>query len=72
MLMPINTAIGQCISAVVGWFTSITTSTLQITMIVTFISIAIIYRFLLKPLLGGSASDSVGRAVKKKVDGGNK
>lgn len=63
MLMPIlNNAIGQAISAVVGWFTSITTSTGYIAMIMTFIAITVIYRLLLKPLIGGSAgSDSVGR-----------
>lgn len=63
MLMPtINESIGQAISAVVGWFTSITTSTGYIAMIITFIAITIIYRLLLKPLIGGSAgSDSVGR-----------
>lgn len=69
-LMPlINGKIADCVTAAVSWFTNLTTSTGYIPVIMTFIAISVIYRFLLKPLLGGAASDSVGRAVKKKAGG---
>lgn len=63
MLLPIiNNSIGEAIAAVIGWFGSLTTSTGYLAMIITFVGITVIYRLLLKPLLGGAAgSDSVGR-----------
>lgn len=64
MLMPINNVITQAISSVVAWFGQITESTGQLAMIMTFISIMVIYRFLLKPLLGGAGSDSVKKSKK--------
>lgn len=62
--MPINNAISNAISSVVLWFGQVTNATGQIAMIMTFISIMVIYRFLLKPLLGGAGSDSVKKSKK--------
>lgn len=62
--MPINFSISNAISSVILWFGQVTNATGQIAMIMTFISIMVIYRFLLKPLLGGAGSDSVKKSKK--------